>query len=111
MQLLVAADDGSPSCNFAIRGGGHTTYPGAAGAQDGVTIDMSMLNSTTYHASKSTATIEAGARWDAVYRTLKEYGVAVTGGRSDTVGVGGLIIGGEKRDKKKEREDISDRSC
>jgi FAD/FMN-containing dehydrogenase len=35
-----------------------------------------------------------GAKWGDVYKTLQPYGVAVTGGRSDTVGVGGFIIGG-----------------
>lgn len=93
MRILVDTDDGSPECKFAVRSGGHTVWPGAAGAQDGVTIDMSMMNSTVYHAENSTATIMAGARWKSVYKTLKEDGVAVTGGRSDTVGMG-LILGG-----------------
>ncbi|KAJ5587856.1 uncharacterized protein N7459_003621 [Penicillium hispanicum] len=92
--VLVEADDDSPQCKFAVRSGGHTTWAGAAGVQDGVTIDLSLMNATTYHAENSTASIMAGARWASVYKTLKEYGVAVTGGRSDTLGVGGLVTGG-----------------
>ncbi|KAJ5086393.1 hypothetical protein NUU61_007700 [Penicillium alfredii] len=92
---LVDADDSSPQCKFAVHSGGHTTWAGAAGVQDGVTIDMSMMNSTIYHVENSTASIMAGARWASVYTTLKKYGVAVTGGRYDTLGVGGLVTGGE----------------
>ncbi|KAJ5740862.1 hypothetical protein N7493_000734 [Penicillium malachiteum] len=94
VKILVEEDDGSLECQFAVRSGGHTTWAGAAGIKDGVTIDMSMMNSTIYHPENSTASIMAGARWASVYTTLKEFGVAVTGGRSDTLGVGGLITGG-----------------
>ncbi|KAL4867087.1 hypothetical protein BDV12DRAFT_210090 [Aspergillus spectabilis] len=94
VSILVEADDGSPECQFAIRGGGHTPFKGAAGVQGGVTIDLAMMNETDYNAHTSTVPIMTGARWGDVYKTLKPYGVAVTGGRSDSVGVGGLIIGG-----------------
>jgi hypothetical protein len=36
-----------------------------------------------------------GAKWGDVYRALQPYKIAVTGGRADTVGVAGLIIGGQ----------------
>ncbi|KAL5340591.1 hypothetical protein BJX70DRAFT_396574 [Aspergillus crustosus] len=92
--ILVESDDGSAECQFAIRGGGHTPFKGAAGVEGGVTIDLAMLNKTVYDAETATVEIMAGAKWGDVYKTLKPYGVAVTGGRSDSVGVGGLIIGG-----------------
>ncbi|KAL3477349.1 hypothetical protein BJX99DRAFT_257600 [Aspergillus californicus] len=94
VSILVETDDGTPECNFAIRSGGHMPYKGAAGAEGGVTIDLAMLNATVYHPESSTVSIMGGARWGEVYKTLKPYGIAVTGGRSDTVGVGGLMIGG-----------------
>ncbi|KAL4954536.1 hypothetical protein BDW69DRAFT_205160 [Aspergillus filifer] len=94
VSILVQSDDGSPECIFAIRGGGHNPGKGAASAQGGVTIDLSMLNETVYNSDSETLDIMGGANWGAVYQYLKPRGVAVTGGRSDTVGVGGLIIGG-----------------
>ena len=87
----------SGACKFAVRGGGHTTWAGAANIEHGVTIDMSLMNSTTYNAECSTASIGAGARWDSVYRTLDKIGIATSGGRAAKVGVGGLTLGGELR--------------
>ncbi|KAL4792633.1 hypothetical protein BDV19DRAFT_400448 [Aspergillus venezuelensis] len=94
VSILVDSDDGSPECIFAIRGGGHNPGKGAASAHGGVTIDLSMLNEMVYNPDSETLDIMAGANWGQVYQYLKPMGVAVTGGRSDTVGVGGLIIGG-----------------
>lgn len=87
-------DDGSQRCQFAVRSGGHTPAAGAASSQGGVVIDLSVMNSTVFNAQSAIASIEAGARWSSVYHTLKQYGLAVTGGRADSVGVGGLVIGG-----------------
>ncbi|PQE20413.1 FAD binding domain containing protein [Rutstroemia sp. NJR-2017a BBW] len=81
-------------CKFAVRSGGHTTWAGAAGIVDGVTIDLGLMNSTTYHPENNTAAVLPGARWLSVYETTDKYGVAVAGGRAATVGVAGLAIGG-----------------
>ncbi|KAI9868557.1 MAG: hypothetical protein M1830_005645 [Pleopsidium flavum] len=81
-------------CHFAVRSGGHTTWAGAANIEDGVTIDLSMMNSTTYYAKNNTAAVLPGARWKSVYSYLDAYGVAVAGGRASTVGVAGLVLGG-----------------
>lgn len=81
-------------CQFAVRSGGHTTWAGAANIVDGVTMDLSMMNSTTYHADNNTAAVLPGARWKSVYETLDPIGVAVAGGRAGTVGVAGLVLGG-----------------
>ncbi|KAL2832882.1 hypothetical protein BDW59DRAFT_180510 [Aspergillus cavernicola] len=94
VSILVSADDGSPSCQFAIRGGGHTPWKGAAGVEGGVTIDMALMNETVYRPETGTVEIMAGARWGTVYQALRSFGVAVTGGRSDSVGVAGLVMGG-----------------
>jgi len=84
----------SSPCNFAIRGAGHTPYAGAANIESGVTIDMGKMNTVTVNAAKTVASIGPGARWVDVYNSLDPLGVMVTGGRSGTVGVGGLITGG-----------------
>lgn len=82
------------SCKFAVRSGGHTTWAGANNIKDGVTIDLSQMNSTHYTKGAKTATIHPGARWASVYKDLEPYGVTVPGGRTGPVGVGGFLIGG-----------------
>ncbi|KAL1981320.1 hypothetical protein VTN96DRAFT_2813 [Rasamsonia emersonii] len=93
VSTLVQNSDLEP-CQFAVRSGGHTTWAGAADIPPGVTIDLSMMNPTTYHSENSTASILPGARWKSVYQTLDAFGVAVPGGRAGPVGVGGFTIGG-----------------
>lgn len=82
-------------CLFAVRSGGHTTWPGAAGIEDGVTVDMSAMNSTVYNKDTGTASILPGSRWQQVYETLEPHGVTAAGGRGGSVGVGGFLIGGK----------------
>ena len=47
VNTLVEANKTSP-CQFAIRSGGHTTWAGSANIEDGVTVDLGYMNSTTY---------------------------------------------------------------
>lgn len=95
VKSLVKTNRAGP-CPFAVRSGGHTPWAGSAGIQNGVTIDLSQLDKTVYNKEKSTASIGPGARWKSVYETLDRIGVAVPGGRAGTVGVGGLILGGDQ---------------
>lgn len=60
----------------------------------GVTIDLSMLNGTSYDEETNIANIQPGGRWKNVYADLDTYGVTVTGGRDGGVGVGGFLLGG-----------------
>lgn len=90
---LVEADDGA--CKFAVRGGGHTVWAGANNIVDGVTIDLSLMNATTYNKAAGTASILPGARWGSVYKTLAEYNITVPGGRSGVVGIAGFLLGGK----------------
>lgn len=90
---LTTANGGA--CKFAVRGGGHTVWAGANNIIDGVTVDLSLMNSTTYNEADGTASILPGARWGSVYKTLGEYGVTVPGGRSGVVGVSGFLLGGK----------------
>ncbi|KAF4765212.1 hypothetical protein HAV15_004092 [Penicillium sp. str.  len=92
VSTLVAADGGA--CKFAIRGGGHTTWAGANNIVDGVTIDLSLMNTTTYNKNAGTASILPGSRWGGVYETLAKDNVTVPGGRSGVVGVAGFLLGG-----------------
>lgn len=90
--LLTLLD--GPQCGIAVRSGGHTTFAGANNIDEGATIDLGNMNSTTYHPENSTASIQPGSRWLQVYQTLDPLGVTVPGGRAGTVGVAGLILGG-----------------
>jgi FAD/FMN-containing dehydrogenase len=93
VSTLVDTDAGA--CKFAVRSGGHTTWAGANDISDGVTIDLSMMNSTVYNKQAGTASILPGARWQSVYKTLAPYDVTVPGGRGGPVGVGGFLVGGK----------------
>ncbi|KAH7095341.1 hypothetical protein FB567DRAFT_27257 [Paraphoma chrysanthemicola] len=81
-------------CKFAIRSGGHTPYAGASNIEDGVTIDLRYINAVEYDAKNSLVKVGPGSDWDKVFTTLEPLGVITTGGRSSTVGVGGLTLGG-----------------
>ncbi|KAI0448030.1 hypothetical protein F4803DRAFT_558308 [Xylaria telfairii] len=62
-------------CPFGIRSGGHAVFAGSSPTDKRVTVDL-------------------GGTWASVYEALTPYGVAVTGGRSAQVGVGGFLLGG-----------------
>lgn len=94
VKTLVTASSKEYPCRFAVRGGGHTPWGGASNIHGGVTIDLSLMNKTTYDKQKSTASIGPGSRWVNVYEVLDPLGVAVPGGRAGSVGVGGLTLGG-----------------
>ncbi|KAI0449788.1 hypothetical protein F5B21DRAFT_493323 [Xylaria acuta] len=82
------------SCNFAVRGGGHSSTKGASNIDGGITIDMRGLNSTTLNDDNSLATVGAGQIWGGAYSTLHEVGVTIPGGRDNAIGVGGSVMGG-----------------
>ncbi|KAJ0123266.1 fad binding domain-containing protein [Diaporthe amygdali] len=84
----------SHHCPFGIRSGGHSAYKGANSVDDGITLDFSYMNETTYDIKTTIASVQPGARWGAVYNALDPFGVTAVGGRADVVGVGGFITGG-----------------
>jgi len=85
------------NCKFAIKGGGHTMWAGAANIVDGVTIDLGALNDVTVNEARTVASVGAGARWLDVYSQLDSSGLSVVGGRDSNVGVAGLTLGGLSR--------------
>lgn len=69
---------GVPGCQIAIRSGGHMASPGASSIENGVTIDLGLLNTTTYNAENNVASLGPSARWGDVYAELEKcesYGV------------------------------------
>lgn len=93
LKTLVEANEMQP-CLFAVRGNGHTPSPGHANIENGVVIDLGLMNSTTYNAKNKTASVLPGATWGMVYAAIEPFNVMVAGGRSYSVGVSGLAIGG-----------------
>ncbi|QSZ29963.1 hypothetical protein DSL72_004481 [Monilinia vaccinii-corymbosi] len=84
----------SPSCQFAIRSRGHGPNALAANIDKGVTIDLRALRKIDVTKDKSVVSVGPAASWGEVYSKLDKLQISVPGGRIDTVGVGGLTIGG-----------------
>jgi FAD/FMN-containing dehydrogenase len=81
-------------CRFAIKGQSHAPAAGFANINDGVTIDMTGLNSVAVNDDHTMAMVGAGATWLDVYLYLDTLGLAVAGGRNGAIGVAGLTLGG-----------------
>lgn len=62
--------------------------------EEGVTIDLSSLNHVEVDQAHNVAQVGPGTRWADVYLTLDALGLATSGGRVSSVGVGGLTLGG-----------------
>lgn len=95
VETLGRVRTGASRCQFAVRSGGHDPWPDSANIRDGVTIDLSGINSVSLSEDGSVASVGSGARWGDVYRFLDRRGQAIVGGRDGRVGVGGLTTGGE----------------
>jgi FAD/FMN-containing dehydrogenase len=88
----------APSCNgtqFAVRGGGHTLWTGAANIDNGITVDMRLMSDTTLSPDNKVAHLGPGARYHDVYHKVVQHNVTVMGGRVPTIGVGGFASSGE----------------
>ncbi|KAF4978721.1 hypothetical protein FZEAL_4941 [Fusarium zealandicum] len=90
----IASVISGKKCPFGMRSGAHSAWKGSNGVENGITIDFSYMNATTYDAESKVALIQPGSNWGLVYETLNEYGVAAVGGRASVVGVGGFTTGG-----------------
>ena len=79
---------------LAIRGGGHTSWAGAANINKGITLDLRHLTGINVDVETHVCSIGAGERWGNVYKTLGAQSLGIAGGRVSKVGVAGLITGG-----------------
>jgi FAD/FMN-containing dehydrogenase len=77
---------------MSVYGGGHGVT-GAAVLDDGLVVDLRELNAVTVDTAKKVARVEGGATWGDVDAATQEHGLATTGGRVSTTGVGGLTLG------------------
>ncbi len=85
-----ARDSGLP---LSVYGGGHNVT-GNAVCDDGVTIDLRPMKGIEVDPVARTCRAEAGLTWGELDAATQEHGLAVTGGRVSTTGLGGLVLGG-----------------
>jgi FAD/FMN-containing dehydrogenase len=80
---------------IAVRGGGQQPTPACNNVAQGVTVDLRNMAGITVNPTANSVTLETGVRWGTVYQILQPLGLGVAGGRSNTNGVGGLVLSGE----------------
>ena len=78
---------------IAVRGGGHGVA-GRALVDGGLVIDLRGMNSVSVDTDTGTATVAGGATMSDLDRATEPHGLATTGGRVSTTGVGGYTLGG-----------------
>jgi FAD/FMN-containing dehydrogenase len=88
--LAFARQSGMP---VAVRSGGHSVA-GACLVEDGLVLDLRRMSSVTVSPDSRMAVVGGGTTWGVFDRATQEHGVAATGGRVSTTGVGGLTLGG-----------------
>jgi FAD/FMN-containing dehydrogenase len=100
--IVQPADTGDvvAAVNFArqqnllvsVKGGGHAA-PGHAVCEGGVMIDLALLNEIRVDAQGKTASAGGGTKWGEFDAATQAHGLAVTGGRVPSTGIGGLTLG------------------
>ena len=77
---------------ISVYGGGHSVT-GAAVTDDGLCIDLRGLKALTVDPTSRTARAGGGLTWGELDAGTQEHGLAVTGGRVPSTGIGGLALG------------------
>jgi FAD/FMN-containing dehydrogenase len=77
----------------AVRGGGHNGA-GLGTCEDGVVIDLSLINGVDVDPEDHTVRVGGGSTWGEVDSATNEHGLATPSGIISTTGVGGLTLGG-----------------
>ncbi|MDN3022013.1 FAD-binding oxidoreductase [Streptomyces sp. S.PB5] len=78
---------------IAVRGGGHSVA-GSALNDGGLVVDLRHIRAVTVHPAAGAVRIAGGATMSDLDRACEPHGLATTGGRASTTGVGGFVLGG-----------------
>ena len=78
---------------IAVRGGGHSVA-GKAFTDGGIVIDVRRMNAVSVDSEARTTTVAGGATMSNLDRATEPHGLATTGGRVSTTGIGGFTLGG-----------------
>jgi FAD/FMN-containing dehydrogenase len=87
--LRFAREAGLP---VSVYGGGHNVT-GNAVCDDGVMIDLRPMKRIEIDPERRVCRAGAGLTWGEIDAATQEHGLAVTGGRHPTTGIGGLTLG------------------
>lgn len=95
------SDDVSSAVTFArerelltaVRGGGHS-WPGKSVCDDGIVIDLSLMNGVTVDAAAKRAHAGGGSLLNALDTVALQHGLVTTAGVVSHTGVGGFTLGG-----------------
>src|SRR4051812_22081589 len=85
----LARERGLP---LAVRCGGHGVS-GHGTCDGGIVLDLSALNSIEVDPAGKIARAGGGTKWGELDDATQRHGLAVTGGRISTTGIGGLTLG------------------
>ncbi|GAA3777902.1 FAD-binding oxidoreductase [Streptomyces coacervatus] len=77
----------------AVRGGGHSVA-GMALNDGGLVVDLRHMRAVTVDPAAEAVRIAGGATMSDLDRATEPHGLATTGGRASTTGVGGFVLGG-----------------
>lgn len=78
---------------IAVRGGGHSVA-GMALGDGALVVDLRRMREATVHPAAQAVRIAGGATMSELDGATQEHGLATTGGRASTTGVGGFVLGG-----------------
>ncbi|KUO16300.1 FAD-binding oxidoreductase [Streptomyces dysideae] len=79
--------------HIAVRGGGHSVA-GMALNDGGLVVDLRRMHDVTVHPGAEAVRVGGGATMSHLDWACQPYGLATTGGRASTTGVGGFVLGG-----------------